>query len=96
MPQLRLEFRGRAFKVLKNLPREIQEEINTDLDILCLGRFNELNIRKIQGTEQGYRMRVDRWRILFNLFSKERKIDVVDIFLKKSDSDYQKRKSLLK
>lgn len=96
MPQLRLEFRGRAFKILKNLPRETQVEINTDLDILCLGRFNELNIRKIQGTERGYRMKVDRWRILFNLFSKERKIDVVDIFLKKSDSDYQKRKSLLK
>ena len=96
MPQLRLEFRDRAFKILKNLPREIQEEINADLNILCLGRFNELNIRKIQGTEMGYRMRVDRWRVLFNLFSKERKIDVVDIFLKKSDSDYQKRKILLK
>lgn len=96
MPQLRLEFRGRAFKILKSLPRETQMEINTDLNILCLGRFNELDIRKIQGTESGYRMRVGRWRILFNLFSKERKIDVVDIFLKKSGSDYQKRKSLLK
>lgn len=96
MPQLRLEFRGRAFKILKNLPREAQGEINADLDILCLGRFNELDIRKIQGTERGYRIRVDRWRILFNLFSKERKIDVVDIFLKKSDSDYQKRKNLLR
>lgn len=96
MPQLRLEFRGRAFKILKSLPREVQLEINADLDTLCLGRFNELDIRKIKGTEQGYRMRVDRWRILFNLFSKERKVDVVDIFLKKSDSDYQKRKILLK
>jgi len=46
---------------------------------------------KIEGTQRGYRFRVGRWRILFILFSAEKRIEIVDIFLKKRREDYRKR-----
>ena len=45
--------------------------------------FFHQQIRKIEGTEFGYRLRLGRWRILFALFQKEKRIEIVDIFLKK-------------
>jgi hypothetical protein len=49
----------------------------------------------VEGTKFGYRLRLGRWRILFVLFSKEKRIEIVDIFLKKGEKDYDKRRHLL-
>ena len=91
-----LYFRPRALKVLKDLERKIQLKINTALDDLKLGKFNLHNIERVEGTKLGYRLRVGRWRILFALFSAEKRIEIVDIFLKKGKEDYRKRIKLLK
>jgi len=88
-------FRPRALKALKKIERDNQLRINSALDNLKLGKFNLLDLDKIEGTQRGYRLRVGRWRILFALFSKEKRIEIVDIFLKKGREDYERRKHLL-
>lgn len=92
----KIEFREKAFKILSEIEREYQLKINSVLDNLRLGKFNLKKIKKIQGTMYGYRFRLGRWRVLFTLMPKEKRIEVVDIFLKKDKGDYQKRKHLLK
>lgn len=88
-------FRPRALKVLKKIERDSQLRINSALDNLRLGKFNLLDLDKIEGTQRGWRLRVGRWRILFALFSEEKRIEIVDIFLKKGKEDYRKRTKLL-
>ena len=88
-------FRPRTLKALKKIERDDQLRINSALDNLKLGKFNLLDLDKIEGTQRGYRLRVGRWRILFALFSKEKRIEIVDIFLKKGREDYERRKHLL-
>ena len=82
----------RAFRFLKKLDRKIQLRINAALNDLKTGRFVVRDIKKIQGTETGRRLRIGRWRILFLLTN--RRIEIVDIFLKKGEEDYRKRKKL--
>ena len=91
----KLYFRPKALRILKNLERKIQLEINSALDDLRAEKFISLKIKKIEGTKNGYRLRLGRWRILFVLFSKEKRIEIVGIFLKKGKEDYEKRKHLL-
>ncbi len=68
-----LYFRPQALKTLKKIERDYQLKINSALDNLKLGRFNLLDLKKIKGTENGYRLRIGRFRVLFALFSKEKK-----------------------
>ena len=84
-------FRPRALNALRKIKRDDQLRINSALDNLKLGKFNLLDLDKIEGTQRGYRFRVGRWRILFILFSAEKRIEIVDIFLKKRREDYRKR-----
>jgi mRNA-degrading endonuclease RelE of RelBE toxin-antitoxin system len=66
-------FRPRALKTLRKIKRNDQLKINRALENLKTGKFNLLNIRKLKGVQQGYRLRVGEWRILFSLFDKEKK-----------------------
>jgi len=88
-------FRPKALEVLKKIKREDQLKINSALDSLKLKKFNTLDLKRIKGTKNGWRLRVGRWRILFALFFKEKKIEIVDIFLRKEKEDYKKRIELL-
>ncbi len=92
----KLDFREKALKILSRIQRGYQLKINSVLDDLKLGRFTVLDIKRIEGTKYGHRLRVGRWRVLFSLFSNEKRIEIVDIFLKKGKEDYEKRKYLLK
>jgi mRNA interferase RelE/StbE len=89
-------FRPRALKTLRKIKRNDQLKINRDLENLKTGKFNLLNIRKLKGVQHGYRLRVGEWRILFSLFDKEKRIEIVDIFSREGDADYKKRLDLLK
>lgn len=92
----KLYFRSKALKALAKIEKKTQLEINDALDNIKLGRFENYNIRKIEGTEFGYRLRLGRWRILFALFSKEKRIEIIDIFIKKGRKDYLKRRKLIR
>jgi len=85
----------RAEREFNKLPRTLQQKIFQRLKQLEINPFT-LPIKKIKGTEFGYRLRVGRWRILFGINFPKKQIEVVDIFLKKGDQDYERRKFLLK
>lgn len=91
-----LEVRPKALRALRKVERKVQLELNSALDTLRAGDFRGLDIKKIEDTKHGHRIRIGRWRILFVLFLKERRAEIVDIFLKKGKDDYQKRRYLLK
>lgn len=91
-----LELKPKALKALRKLERKVQLEVNSALNALRAGDFCRLDIKKIEGTKHGHRIRVGRWRILISLSSKEKQAEIVDIFLKRGEDDYQKRKHLLK
>jgi|GEM_PF-776006 len=92
----KLFFRKKAFKILKAIERKHQLRINSALNELKKGQFDKYNIEKIKGTDKGYRLRIGRWRILFILISREKRIEIVDIFLKKGKGDYFKKKKLIR
>lgn len=91
----RLALVERAEKEFGKLPKELQKKL--------LEKFQQLEkdpfapqVEKIKGTKFGYRLRVGRWRILFGINFSKKQIEVVDIFLKKGNEDYERRKFLLK
>lgn len=84
----RIVFRPRAVLGLRNASKEIQEVINRAIKILEQGSI-PLHTKKLGGFNNGYRIRIGRWRILFVLGSNQ--IEVVDIFLKKGPEDYRQR-----
>lgn len=91
-----LGFRPKALKSLRKAERKVQLEINSALVYLEQEKFELLDIRRIGGKKYGHRIRVGRWRVLFSLLRKEKRADIVDIFLKKGKDDYRKRMHLLK
>jgi mRNA-degrading endonuclease RelE of RelBE toxin-antitoxin system len=91
----KLFFRKQAFKSLSRTDKKIQLEINFALDDLKSEKFENLHLKKIAGAESSYRIRIGRWRILFAMYSKEKRIEIIDIFLKKGEEDYKKRRGLL-
>lgn len=91
----RLSFREKALREFANVLRKDQLRINSALDELQAERWKTLNLRKIKGTTHGYRLRVGRWRILFTMIREKKNIEIVDIFMKKGDQDYRKRRRLI-
>jgi mRNA-degrading endonuclease RelE of RelBE toxin-antitoxin system len=78
-------FRPRALKGFKSANKKDQGRIQNAIEILKKGTF-PTDTKKLASHRSGYRIRVGRWRILFVISKSE--IDVVDIFIKKSKSDY--------
>lgn len=92
----RVFFASRADKEFSKLSDELKQKIYTELKKLSGNPFSYPQVKKIEGTKFGYRLRLGRWRILFALFPKEKRIEIVNMFLKKGQEDYEKRKHLLK
>jgi len=92
----RVYFTSRADRELNGLSQELKQRIYNELKILSENPFLHPQVRKVEGTKFGYRLRLGRWRILFAVFPKEKRIEVVDIFMKKGKEDYEKRKNLLR
>lgn len=81
---------SRADKEFGKVPEDLKKKFYREFKKLEIDPFGS-NTRKISGTKNGYRLRVGRWRILFVLFLKEKRIEIVDIFLKKGKQDYIKK-----
>lgn len=84
----------KAEKEFTKLPANLKQDFFSEFKKLAVSPFQQ-NVKKIKGTGFGYRMRIGRWRVLFVLFLKEKKIEIVDIFMEKDKSDYNKRRKLL-
>jgi len=86
----------RAEREFAKLPNDLKKKFYEEFRELSIDPFDHPQVRKIKDMKFGYRLRLGRWRILFTLFTKENRIDIVDIFLKKGKEDYEKRKNLLR
>ena len=86
----------RAEKEFGRLPKRLRQKFFNEFEKLSKAPFTHPNVKKIRDTEFGYRLRIGRWRILFALFSKEKRIEIVDIFLKRGRENYIKRRKLFK
>jgi|AntAceMinimDraft_16_1070373.scaffolds.fasta_scaffold00428_12 mRNA-degrading endonuclease RelE of RelBE toxin-antitoxin system len=89
-------FAPRADKEFGKLPDKLKQSFYLEIKKLRENPFSYPQVRKIENTKFGYRLRIGRWRILFALFSKEKRIEIVDIFLKKGKEDYSRRRHLLR
>ena len=85
----------RAEKEFAKLPKELKEKFYIEFKKLSQNPFAHPQIKRIKGTKLGWRLSIDRWRILFTLFPKEKRIEIVDIFLRKEKEDYKKRIKLI-
>ena len=89
-------FTSRAEKEFFRLPYSLKQKLYLEFEKLEVAPFTAFDVKKLKGTEFGYRLRIGRWRILLALFFKEKRIEILDIFLKKGREDYRKRKDFLK
>jgi len=85
----------RAEREFKHLPNDLKKKFYEEFKNLSIDPFTRHQIEKIKDTQIGYRVRLGRWRILFALFQEEKRIEIVDIFLRKGRDDYKKRMNLL-
>ncbi len=85
----------KAEREFATLPPDLKKKFYREFERLSINPFRHPQIKKIKDTKFGYRLRLGRWRILFALFSKEKRIEIVDIFLKKGKEDYRKRIQLV-
>lgn len=86
---LRVIFSSHGERALAALPQEAQTRAVSALERLATDPFWFRRIKKLGGSEDRYRIRVGKWRILFSLIGNE--LEVADIFLKKERGDYRKR-----
>ena len=85
-----IQFRTRFERSFKKLSKSQQRLIVNAVEELAENPTSHPHVRKIIGEKHGYRLRVGRWRVLYFLMTKEKIIDVIDLFFKKSNSDYRR------
>lgn len=67
-----------ASKQIKKLPSEIQERIQVKIDSLAVEPRPD-GIKKLKGRENGYRIRVGDYRIVYDIFDDVLLITVVEV-----------------
>ncbi len=87
---LQIFFSSHGDQAFGVLPKEIQERVMEKLKSLAQDPHWYRKVKKLRGTESRYRLRIGRWRILFNLRGSA--IEIADIFLKKGRDDYRRRR----
>ena len=70
----------KADKKRRLLPINIKRLIDDKLDKLEKGEFSDLDIKKLQWYENRYRLRVGKYRILFEKYEDKLIILVIDIW----------------
>jgi len=85
----------RAERGFAKLSDNLKQKFYKEFKRLSINPFGHSQVKKIQDTEFGYRLRIGRWRVLFAMFSNEKRIEIVDIFIEKGKDDYRKRRKLL-
>lgn len=83
----------RAEREFGKLPHSLQSKLYQEFNKLEQDPFG-LDVKNIKGVKNGYRLRVGRHRVLFAILIKEKSIKILDIFLKKGENDYVKRRIL--
>ena len=85
----RIFFSSHGDRTFGKAPKNIQQEIVETLESLAQDKFWYRRVRKLEGSENRYRLRIARWRILFSVSGQE--LEVMDVFMKKGSEDYRRR-----
>lgn len=67
-----------ASKQIKKLPSEIQERIQVKVDSLAIEPRPD-GVKKLKGRENGYRIRVGDYRIIYDIYDDVLLVTVVDV-----------------
>jgi mRNA-degrading endonuclease RelE of RelBE toxin-antitoxin system len=73
-------------KFLAKLDGDIRRKIFETLEKIKAGNFSNLNLKKLQGSADAYRVRVGRIRIKFFMNANDIKINEIDF---RSDTTYR-------
>ena len=84
-------FKPRAERVFAKLDKETQQRLINELERLAQNPSDKSNVKKIKGTQYGYRLRVGRWRVLYSFLTGNQLIEIVDIFRSREIYDDSKR-----
>lgn len=85
-------FWKRFTRAFKKIDAETQKQILDALERISADPFRDKDVRALAGTKEPYfRLRVSRWRIMYLIIHDDKTIEVVDLFMKKSDADYRRR-----
>lgn len=82
-------FSSHGERAFGKLSQEDRARIIHVLEDLVSDQLWYRRVKKLQGSEDRYRLRMGRWRVLFMLQDGE--IVIMDIFLKKGPEDYHRR-----
>ena len=88
---LRIFFSSHGTRAFAKAPRNVQERIVKELESLAHNKFWYRQVKKLEGSENRYRLRVNRWRVLF--IHQRDEMEIMDVFLRREDSDYRRHLS---
>ncbi len=75
----------RAVRNFRKLPEELQNRCGEIFDELEYSFAPiRLNVKKLRGYENTYRIRVGSWRIIYKLYNQEKSIVIYDILPRKN------------
>ena len=89
---LRVLFSSHGERAFAVIPRDMQQQVVDVLNGLAEDPEWYRRAKKLGGSENRYRLRVGRWRILFT--QSKNIIEIADIFMRKGSADYRRRKYL--
>lgn len=87
----RIFFSSHGTRAFENAPQNVKDEIIQELESVADDVLWYRRVKKLRGSEDRYRLRVGRWRVLFLLEGKD--MEVRDVFIKKGSEDYRRRGS---
>ena len=73
-----IQFSKSASKQIKKLPSEIQERIQVKINSLAIEPRPD-GVKKLKGRENGYRVRVGDYRILYDVFDDVLLVIIVEV-----------------
>lgn len=86
-----VKLRTSAFRSLKKLPVDQQLLVVDALRELAESPFTSKKVKRLKGASAPlYRFRVGRARVVYIVVTSEELLDVIDIFIRKGDSDYRR------
>ena len=78
MDTYKIEWKHSAIKELEKLPRPMISKIVSAVDNLSSNPYPQ-GVRKLVGTEDTYRIRIEDYRVLYNLVEKKLVIEIVRV-----------------
>ncbi len=86
---IRIFFSAHGLRAFEKMPRKIRERLIQGIESLADDPLWYRRVKKLEGSEDRYRLRIGRWRILFTAANNE--MEIMDVFMRKEDTDYRRR-----